>query len=115
MTAPDPPRPPLPSTPYVAVVFVSRRTEHDDESYAEMAMEMDALAAQQPGYVGVDSARDPESRVGITVSYWRDEASALAWKRVGEHLVAQRLGRERWYEWYEVHVATVTRRYGGGG
>jgi len=31
---------------------------------------------------------------------------------VTEHVVAQRLGRERWYDAYRVRVATVERHYG---
>lgn len=108
-----------PDPPYTAVIFTSRRAEGDDEAYAEMAEAMATLAAAQPGYLGIESARDPSTRWGITVSYWADEASARAWKQVAEHLEAQRLGRERWYEAYEVRVATVERAYGlrrdGGG
>lgn len=104
---PSPIRPPA-----VAVIFTSRRTTVDDAGYAAMADEMDRLAAAQPGYLGIRSARDPGTRDGITVSYWRDDASARSWKRVVEHREAQRLGRERWYEHWEVVVAEVTRSYG---
>lgn len=100
------------TAPYVAVVFTSIRADGDDDGYASMAASMDALAAEQPGYLGIDSVRDPASRRGITVSYWVDEASARAWKRVAEHVEAQRVGRERWYSSYRVRVATVTREYG---
>ena len=54
----------------------------------------------------------PERGTGITVSYWRTEADALAWKQVAEHLGAQRLGQERWYAAYRVRVAIVQRDYG---
>jgi heme-degrading monooxygenase HmoA len=70
---------------------------------------MDLLARQQPGFLGVESAREG---VGITVSYWRDERAAQAWKQVAEHLVVQRAGRAVWYEDYRVRVATVVRDYG---
>jgi len=45
------------------------------------------------------------------VSYWPDEASIRAWKQHTDHLVAQRLGRERWYASYTVDIAEVTRHY----
>ena len=95
----------------VAVIFQSVRRPVDDEGYAEMAERMDALAAQQPGYLGVRSVRDPQTHEGITVSYWRDDASARAWKAVAEHLEAQRRGREEWYAEYDVVVAEVIRSY----
>jgi heme-degrading monooxygenase HmoA len=97
-----------PDPPYVAVIFTSLRTPGDN-GYAETAAAMDELAARQPGYLGLESAREG---VGITVSYWCDEASARAWKQVAGHLAAQRRGRDVWYREYRVRVATVTRDYG---
>ena len=99
----DTPRP-----PYVAVIFTSTRTDGDN-GYAVMAEQMYELAMQQPGYLGVETARE---EVGITVSYWRDEESARNWKQVAAHLVAQQRGREVWYRDYRVRVATVHREYG---
>ncbi len=97
-----------PEPPYVAVIFTSLRTE-GDRGYARMSERMDQLAAQQPGYLGIEAARD---RLGITVSYWADEDSARAWKQVAAHLVAQERGREEWYADYRVRVAVVQRDYG---
>src|SRR5262249_21116934 len=78
-----------PAPPYYAVIFTSRRTAGDD-GYAATADRMFELAATQPGFLGVDSARED---VGITVSYWTDEAAIAAWKAEVEHLTAQRDGR----------------------
>ena len=103
-----PPFAQTPDPPYVAVIFTSVRTDGDN-GYAAMAEAMDALARRQPGFLGVESARDA---LGITVSYWADQDAARAWKNVAEHLVAQRRGREAWYRDYRVRVATVEREYG---
>jgi heme-degrading monooxygenase HmoA len=100
-----------PEPPYTAVIFTSLRTE-GDRGYAVMAARMETLAEQQPGYLGIEAAREG---VGITVSYWADDAAAAAWKQVAEHLVAQQRGREAWYADYRVRVATVTRSYGPDG
>ena len=97
-----------PAPPYTAVIFTSLRTAGDN-GYAAAAERMEELAAQQPGYLGIESARDG---VGITVSYWATEADGRAWKRVVEHADAQRRGRDEWYSEYVVRVATVTREYG---
>lgn len=101
-----------PDPPYVAVIFTSVRTTEDDAGYAEMADRMEALAATQPGYLGIEAARDPVDRVGVTVSYWATEEHGRAWKQVAEHLGAQEIGRERWYASYRVRVAVVGREYG---
>lgn len=97
-----------PRPPYIAVIFTSLRHDADD-GYDAMTRRMAVLATEQPGYLGVESAREA---VGITVSYWRDEDAALGWKAVAEHLVAQRRGREHWYRDYRVRVASVLRDYG---
>lgn len=97
-----------PEPPYVAVIFSSVRTEGDD-GYENMARSMLELASTQPGFLGVESAREG---VGLTVSYWRDEDSARSWKDVAAHLAAQRRGRSTWYSDYRVRVAKVVREYG---
>lgn len=96
--------------PYWAVIFTSKRRDGDD-GYAAMAERMETLARTQDGFLGIESARGADG-VGITVSYWRDEASIRAWKAVLEHRDAQAQGRARWYESYEVRVAKVERAYG---
>ena len=95
--------------PCYAVIFTSRRTE-GDHGYTDMAARMEELAAEQPGYLGLESARG-EDGVGITVSYWRSLEDLQAWKQVSEHRMAQQLGRERWYERYHVRVARVEYAY----
>jgi len=102
-----------PAPPYYAVMFTSIRTA-DDDGYQRMAGRMTELAAQQPGYLGVESTRGSEG-LGITVSYWRDLESISAWKACAEHRIAQETGRRRWYEHYEVRIAKVERAYSSPG
>jgi heme-degrading monooxygenase HmoA/uncharacterized glyoxalase superfamily protein PhnB len=100
-----------PSPPYIAVIFTSVRTPFDESGYAETATAMERLAAEQPGYLGIETARHG---LGITVSYWAGPADAKAWKAMAEHRLAQRLGRDQWYRCYRVRVATVDSEYGSG-
>jgi heme-degrading monooxygenase HmoA len=97
-----------PEPPYVAVIFTSRLAGGAGEDYAAAGARMEALVASQPGYLGKESARG-EDGLGITVSYWRDEASARAWKAVAEHQEVQRLGYARFYEAFITRVAVVHR------
>jgi len=94
----------------VAVIFLSERTGQDEAGYAEAAAAMSALAAAQPGYRGERSAGSPDG-LGTTISYWADEASAIAWRDEPHHAAVREAGRDRWYRWYRVEVATVDRRY----
>ena len=96
-----------PPAPYYAVIFTSLRTDVD-EGYGDMAERMVALAAQQPGFLGVESARDG---VGITVSYWKDLESIRAWKANTEHQLAQQLGHAQWYAAFKTRIAKVERDY----
>lgn len=101
-----------PAPPYYAVIFTTRRTPGDD-GYGAMAAKMDALAASQPGYLGIESARGSDG-VGITVSYWESEAAIAAWKANAEHALARAHGRKRWYAHFELRVARVERAYAMG-
>ena len=94
-------------TPYYAVIFTSKRTELDD-NYTEMALKMEVLAKQQPGFLGVESARN---EIGITVSYWESLEAIANWKQNLDHLDAQFLGRQKWYENYVVRIAKVEKEY----
>ena len=94
-------------TPYYAVIFTSTRTDLD-ENYAEMANKMENLAKQQPGFLGVESARN---EIGITVSYWESLEAIANWKQNLDHLDAQFLGRQKWYENYVVRIAKVEKEY----
>lgn len=99
-----------PDPPYYAVIFTSVRDARAGDGNEAAAARMLELAARQPGFLGVESARED---LGITVSYWADEASIAAWRQEAEHRWAQEEGRTRWYERYAVRVARVERAYGG--
>ncbi|WP_027002544.1 antibiotic biosynthesis monooxygenase family protein [Hugenholtzia roseola] len=96
-----------PKPPYYAVIFSSLRTEKD-EGYEEMAELMMNLAAQQSGFLGVESVRDG---LGITISYWQDLRAIQQWKQNSEHQIAQRKGRADWYKQYKVRIAKIERDY----
>lgn len=99
-----------PEPPYWVVIFTSQRTGEDAEGYAHTAAAMAALAPRQPGFLGLESARDAEG-LGITLSYWASEQAIHDWKRVGAHTEAQRLGHSRWYSEFVTRVARVERAY----
>ncbi len=96
-----------PTPPYYAVIFTSIQSA-DTHGYREMAEQMVALAEQQPGFLGMESAR---LDVGITVSYWQDLESIKQWKNHAEHITAQAVGKSRWYDHYTTRIALVERDY----
>lgn len=97
-----------PQPPYYAVIFTSLRTDADD-GYQHMAKAMEELAATQPGYLGIESARN---EIGITISYWKTLDDIKNWKANTSHQMAQKLGREKWYLDYKVRICLIERDYG---
>ncbi|KHK53542.1 antibiotic biosynthesis monooxygenase [Ralstonia sp. A12] len=104
-----------PTAPYYAVIFASTRTDGDN-GYGAMADRMVELARDMPGFLGIESVRDEaateQGRPGITVSYWSSLEAIREWKNQVEHLAAQKMGREKWYETYHLRIAKVEYDYG---
>ena len=92
---------------YYAVIFTSKQQE-DESGYQKMADQMETLAKQQPGYIGIESAKEA---IGITVSYWESLAAIKNWKENAAHLFAQEKGKSDWYSWYKVRICKVEREY----
>lgn len=97
-----------PPPPYYAVIFTTVRTE-TDAGYEATAQRMLELAAQQPGFLGEESARHG---LGITISYWASLDAIQNWKEHAEHLIAQEMGRDLWYSAYKTRICRVERDYG---
>jgi len=96
-----------PQPPYYAVIFTSVMNA-DTSGYSEMAGKMDELAKQQDGYLGIESARND---IGITVSYWTSLEAIRNWKANTDHLMAQEVGKKKWYANYKVRICKVERYY----
>lgn len=97
------------SPPYYAVIFSSTLQEDADlQAYGATAEKLEQLALQQPGYLGIESARN---ELGITISYWKDLASIKSWKENADHQWAQKMGKAQWYDQFKVRIAKVEREY----
>ena len=94
-------------TPYYAVIFTSLLSDNTTGYYA-MATKMEALAKNQKGFLGLDTARDVK---GITISYWETLEDIKNWKNNFEHLLAQKKGKEIWYKSYPVKICKIEREY----
>jgi len=92
---------------YYAVIFTSLLSENT-EGYSTMAATMETLAKQQAGFLGIESARE---EIGITISYWENLEAIKTWKANVDHQVAQKLGKEKWYQSYSVRICKVEREY----
>ena len=84
----------------IAVTFVTRlKPEAHDDGYDDVSERMIDLVKDQPGFLGAESARGDDG-FGITVSYWKDDASIKAWRENPEHADAMKKG----IGWYDVYT-----------
>jgi heme-degrading monooxygenase HmoA len=90
------------------VLFRSRLTPEAANGYAEMAEQMSKLARSSPGFIAEKgfTAADGER---LTVVWWENEETLKQWRNNAQHLIAQKTGREKWYEYYKLEVAQVVR------
>ena len=98
---------------YYAVIFTNQRSDEGSDLYQIMSDKMVTLAAEQPGFLGVESVRGDDG-LGITVSYWESRDAISAWGRHGEHMIAQKMGRQEFYLWFQLRIAKIeeTRSFG---
>ena len=95
----------------VVVLFRSKLTEQAGADYAAMATEMVARARTMAGFVDFKSFQADDGE-RLSVIHWESQESMRAWSTDLRHIVARRLGREQWYEYFHVEVAEVARSYG---
>lgn len=90
------------------VVFTAKIADLDQE-YSETASKMRKLAIEQYGCTGFTAVLEGQTEVAL--SYWSDLESIRQWKQDVEHLNAQSIGQDKWYQWYRVDVAKVEHSY----
>lgn len=90
-----------------AVIFTSKLRSTAD-GYGAAADRMVELASNEPGFLGIESARGADG-VGITVSYWDSLDAVAKWREHAEHKLVQALGRASFYERYDLRVSRVVR------
>ncbi|WP_197359084.1 antibiotic biosynthesis monooxygenase, partial [Streptomyces clavuligerus] len=91
---------------------LSARAGADHDAAEERMRErVAAIGGTDPVEVKHYTAEDGER---LAVVLWRDPGTLEAWRTDPEHRLAQRLGRERWYDSYTLYVAEVIRTSGTG-
>jgi heme-degrading monooxygenase HmoA len=93
------------------VIFRSLRTDDNEALYAEWSQRMNKAVTGIDGYISHVGYRDRETREGVTIAYFETEEAIRMWREFPDHLEAQELGRDSFYESYSVEVAEVVRAY----
>jgi len=91
-----------------AVIFRAK-TKKLDKTYFETAKRMRELALNEYGCLEFTAVTEGENEIAI--SYWDSLEQIKKWKQNSEHLTAQKLGQEKWYEDYSVEIVEVISRY----
>jgi heme-degrading monooxygenase HmoA len=94
----------------VVTLFRSRLTAAAGDDYQAAAAEMLERAKRYPGFVAMKSFKADDGE-RLTVVWWENDELQAAWRRDAQHVAAQRKGRERWYHYYHVEVASVLREH----
>ena len=89
-----------------AVIFSADISKLDDE-YINLAEKMRTRAFEK--YHCIDFISVTEGAKEISISYWHNEHDIQQWKNDAEHLVAQTLGRSKWYQSYRIQITEVKR------
>lgn len=97
----------------IAVIFEVIPGEGQTEPYLEMAAKMRPLAESIPGFISVErfqSLTNPGKL--LSLSFWKDEAAVIQWRKLEAHRGAQKAGREVMFDDYRLRVVSVIRDYG---
>ena len=92
----------------IITLFRSRLTSQAGVYYSDMAVEMLERDRTYPGFIAMKEFKADDGE-RLTVVWWENDELQAAWRRDERHLVAQKLGRERWYHSFHIEVAEVIR------
>ncbi len=96
-----------------AVIFEVEPTGDGRGTYLEIAGELRNDLEKTDGFISIERFQSLSNEKKIlSLSFWRDEESLIAWREQSDHIAAQRLGRERLFEDYRIRVVEVVRDYG---
>jgi heme-degrading monooxygenase HmoA len=93
----------------VLVVIFRARIKQFDENYFSTTARMRELALEEFGCLAFHALSEGQEEIAL--SYWPDEGHVRAWRSHSEHMAAQNLGQNKWYESYSVEVARIERSY----
>ncbi|MHA6306673.1 antibiotic biosynthesis monooxygenase family protein [Hafnia paralvei] len=96
----------------IAVIFEANSHLDKQARYLDIASELKPLLEQIDGFIAIERFQSlSETGKILSLSWWRDEESVLAWKKNVFHQEAQAEGRASIFSYYRIRVARVLRDY----
>jgi len=97
----------------IAVIFEVWPAEGRAPEYFDLAGALKATLEKTDGFISIERFESlTEAGKMLSLSFWRDEASLAAWRRVEAHRRAQAAGRDHVFADYRLRIAEVARDYG---
>lgn len=91
------------------IVFFKATIKQLDAIYSEMAQMLRDKALGKYNCLKFETCS--ENGFEIALSYWNSLEDIKRWQQDAEHQVAQRLGKEKWYQDFSVEICKIERSY----
>jgi heme-degrading monooxygenase HmoA len=91
----------------IVTVFRSRLRSGLQDEYVALVDRMQQIAQTIPGYISHKGFWSDDGE-RVTIVEFEHQEGQTAWRKHPEHLEAQKLGRTKYYEMYDIKVAEVT-------
>lgn len=101
------------TTHSIAVIFEVIPSDGKKQEYLDIAAKLKPELSKIDGFISIErfqSLTDPEKI--LSLSFWRDEKSIMAWRNLKFHRQAQEKGRNGIFKDYHLRIAHVVRDYG---
>ena len=97
----------------IAVIFEVHPAEGSMDGYLGIAADLRPLLDGIDGFLSIERFQSLADKGKlVSLSFWRDEAAILEWRRMDRHRQAQAAGRRTVLADYRLRVAEVVRDYG---
>jgi heme-degrading monooxygenase HmoA len=90
----------------IVTVFRSRLKPGLQDEYVALVERMQEIARAIPGYISHKGFAAPDGE-RVTIVEFAHEEGQRAWRTHPEHIEAQKLGRLKYYEEYDIKVCNV--------
>jgi len=97
----------------IAIIFEVLPHPEKKQTYLDIAAALRPQLEKIDGFISIErfeSLSTPGKL--LSLSFFRDEAAVVAWRRLEAHRKAQSRGREDVFDDYRLRVASVLRDYG---
>ncbi len=91
------------------IVIFKAEIKKLDSDYIEMAQKLRDKALNESNCIKVEACS--ENGFEIALSYWKELNDIQRWHLDTEHQIAQRLGKEKWYQNFSVEICKLERAY----